>query len=225
MKHYALICTGMSFGGKHAAWYWYANNNVFQLLLKYGYRDIYRLSEAGSAHYHTGIAMATRENMYKLFEHFTKELTNKDSLTVFLIGHGTMLPHSNWGYKLVDGVMTASEIRDMSSAIKAKISFIIHPCFSGRAIAYLKKPGRTILTSVGEEEENSVDWIGKLTFTLQHKLGISLWHALEETTKMPSNQEHPQFWGDRRRCLGDNGSVIRYRVMPPFPPILKSLEY
>ena len=141
--------------------YWEVNATAYRVLRNYGYphEAIYRLSERGRADARSVDGVSSLANLRVTFAHLARITEPGDEVLVVLVGHGRPCWQGDFVTLLGGGELSATEFGELVNSLPARnITLVIHPCYSGGFLPKLSKPGRVVVTSTNDAEENAVPW-------------------------------------------------------------------
>jgi hypothetical protein len=143
---YAIVVTGAAGGDQYARKYdtWRAVL-VDMLRTKYEFDDQHLLVFAD--HESQGVALATRENVQRVFADLRGRLTKDDLLFVVLIGHGTSLDGEDAKFNLVGPDLSSAQWADLVRAVPSRLVFVDTTGASSPFLPRLAGKGRVILTA------------------------------------------------------------------------------
>lgn len=160
VTHYAVVSTGPALGERLERLYWEVNATAYRVLRNYGYphEAIYRFSERGRGDARSVDGVSSLANLRATFAHLARITEPGDDVLVVLVGHGRPW-EGDFVTLLGGGELNATEFGELVDALPARnITLVIHPCYSGGFLPKLSKPGRVVVTSTNDQEENAVPW-------------------------------------------------------------------
>ena len=182
-QRYALIVSGYTGDRTHAGWFRGSTLNMYNLLRQeynFSPSNIYYLSD--STNYSNVNYVATMGNFRAVMDEIAKRATDRDSVFVYVVGHGNRGFDSKGNYALADGMISGPGFAKLLSKIDAKlITVIMTQCNSGSFIPSLSGENRIIIASVEATRTNSADFANYIIEGLRN--GATLASAFESAMR------------------------------------------
>ncbi|MFO0947022.1 MAG: C13 family peptidase [Planctomycetota bacterium] len=160
VRHFAVICSGLSGGAPYRGWYEEVNEKMADVLSHYGYPEgaVFRLTEFGVCQGPGIDGRSTLANLRHVFALLNNLLKADDHLFLFLIGHGAA-SDGDYVYQLMGGDFTTGDLKRLLDALPTRNATIaIHPCHSGGFLPAASNVGHVVVTSTAADELNGVPW-------------------------------------------------------------------
>jgi hypothetical protein len=222
-QKYAIIVSGASYDSQHYGWFLNSTSMAYKLLKNNGYQDenIYYLFESGKepdVDYE-----ATIGNFKNVVEELQEKASMMDTITLFLIGHGTYRGTNSYyslnGYNLSD-----TEMVGMFKNIKRdKLIFVFSPCNSGGFIDDLSAKNTIVITSTRKDETNRAAFIEPFLDSF-NGIGdsdsdgkVSFAEAFNYASSNVIDQYNNNGWGTitEHAQIDDNGDAVSHEAPVP----------
>jgi hypothetical protein len=223
--HYAVVITGASGGDQYAQKYdtWRAVFlDTLRQKLHFDDDHLFVLAEHDS----TGVGVATRENVQRLFADLRRRVTKDDLLFVLLIGHGTSVDGEEAKFNLVGPDLGAGEWAELLKPIPGRLAFVDT---TGASFPFLRKlaaRGRVVLTATDSAAqqfetvfpEYFVKAFDDPAADLDKNGRVSLWEAFAYASAGVHGwfEQHGQL-PTERPLLDDSGDGIGREAQNPGP--------
>jgi len=222
-QRYAIVVSGASYNTQHYTWFLNSTGMAHNLLKNNGYleKNIYYLFESPGepdVDYE-----ATIKNFKKVIEELQGKTSIRDTIILFLIGHGTYNGTNSY-YSLNDYNISDTEMAGMFKNIKRdKLIFIFSPCNSGGFVDDLSGKNTVVITSTQKNETNRAAFIEPIltsfdgTGDMNSDGKVSFAEAFNYASNNVSDQYINNNWGTitEHAQLDDNGDAISHEAPVP----------